>query len=162
MDKLKVQILTLLEKNGRLSNQEIAVMVGEDEQTVKSLVNELEQDGIICGYQALVNWDKTDDSNVSAVIELKVTPQKGSGYDDIAEQIYRYEEVEALYLMSGSYDLLVILRKAPMRSIAKFVNRLAVLDDVVSTATHIVLERYKDHSTVLTPTKTDQRMVVFQ
>lgn len=162
MDKLSMQILTLLEKNGRLSNSELAVLLGENEEVVAGLVSQLEESGVISGYQALVNWDKTNDSDVSAVIELKVNLQKGSGYDEIASKIYRYDEVEALYLMSGSYDLLVILRKAPMRSIAKFVNRLAVMDSIVSTATHIVLERYKDHSTVLADTKADQRMVVFQ
>ncbi|MBS4762038.1 Lrp/AsnC family transcriptional regulator [Carnobacteriaceae bacterium zg-ZUI252] len=161
MDKLKVQILSLLEKDGRLTYQEIAVLLGQEESLVKNVIDQLEQDGIICGYQALINWDKTNDSDVSAVIELKVTPHKGSGYDWIAEKIGGYEEVEALYLMSGRYDLLVILRKAPMRAIAKFVNRIAVMDDVVSTATHVVLERYKDHGTVMADAETDQRMVVF-
>lgn len=161
MDKLSMQILTLLEKNGRLTNHELAILLGESEEVVADLVLQLEESGVISGYQALINWDKTNDSDVSAVIELKVNLQKGSGYDEIASKIYDYDEVEALYLMSGSYDLLVILRKAPMRSIAKFVNRLAVMDSIVSTATHIVLERYKDHSIVLSDTKADQRMVVF-
>ncbi|NEW62055.1 winged helix-turn-helix transcriptional regulator [Granulicatella sp. zg-ZJ] len=159
---MKEQILALLENNGRLTYEELAALVGESVDTVKEIVKALEKEGIICGYQALVNWDKTNDHDVSAVIELKVTPQKGSGFDDIAEQIYRYPEVEALYLMSGSYDFLVILRKAPMKSIAKFVNQLAVLDDVVSTATHIVLVRYKDHNKILFQNKKDQRMVVSQ
>lgn len=162
MDKVKEQLLNLLEKNGRLTHQELAVLVGESEETVRELIAELEKDGIICGYQALINWDKTNDEEVSAVIELKATPQKGSGFDVMAEQIYQYPEVEALYLMSGSYDFMVILRKAPMRSIARFVNKLAMLDNVVSTATHVVLIRYKDHGTVLVKDKQDQRMVVSQ
>lgn len=161
MDKLSMQILTLLEKNGRLSNSELAVLLGESQKVIENTVSQLEERGVISGYQALVNWDKTNDSDVAAVIELKVNLQKGNGYDEIAAKIYRYDEVEALYLMSGSYDLLVILRKAPMRAIAKFVNRLAIMDGIVSTATHVVLERYKDHSIVLADTKADQRMVVF-
>lgn len=162
MDKVKEQLLNLLEKNGRLTHQELAVLVGESEETVRELIDSLEKEGIICGYQALVNWDKTNDEEVSAVIELKVTPQKGSGFDEMAEQIYQNPEVEALYLMSGSYDFMVILRKASMRSIARFVNKLAMLDNVVSTATHVVLVRYKDHGTVLVKDKQDQRMVVSQ
>lgn len=162
MDKIKEQLLNLLEKNGRLTHQELAVLVGESEETVREMIDALETEGIICGYQALVNWDKTNDEEVSAVIELKVTPQKGSGFDELAEKIYQKPEVEALYLMSGSYDFMVILRKASMRSIARFVNKLAMLDNVVSTATHVVLVRYKDHGTVLVKDKQDQRMVVSQ
>lgn len=162
MDKIKEQLLNLLEKNGRLTHQELAVLVGESEETVREMIDTLETEGIICGYQALVNWDKTNDEEVSAVIELKVTPQKGSGFDELAEKIYQKPEVEALYLMSGSYDFMVILRKASMRSIARFVNKLAMLDNVVSTATHVVLVRYKDHGTVLVKDKQDQRMVVSQ
>lgn len=161
MEKVREQILNLLEKNGRLTPAEIAVLVGEPEDVVANEIQELEKKGVICGYQAVVNWDRTDDDNVSAVIELKVTPQKGSGFDEIAEKIYRHPEVEAFYLMSGSYDFMVILRKAPMKSIARFVNKLAMLDEVVSTATHVVLVRYKDHNTALIKYKKEQRVEVF-
>lgn len=160
MDRIKQQILNLLESNGRLSYEEVAVLIGQDIDTTKEIIQSLEKSGIISGYHAIINWDKTDDDNVSAVIELRVTPQKGSGFDAIAEQIYRYPEVEALYLMSGSYDLMVILRKAPMKAIARFVNKLAVIDGIEGTRTHVVLVRYKDHNNILVSEKQDKRMVV--
>lgn len=160
MSKIKEQLLNLLETNGKLTYEELAVLLGEAPEIIRALIEELEQEGIISGYQALVNWDKANTDDVSAVIELKVTPRKGSGFDDIAEQIYQYPEVEALYLMSGSYDFMVILRKSTMRNIARFVNKLAMLDEVVSTATHVVLVRYKDHGTVFVQEKQDKRMVV--
>lgn len=158
MKKLKEQILRLLEKNGRLTHQELAILTGVTEDQVSSIVKQLEEDNIICGYQALVNWDKTEDDDVSAVIELKVTPNRSGGFDSIAEKIYQYPEVEAMYLMSGSYDFMIILKKAPMKSIARFVNHLAVLDEVVSTATHVVLNRYKDHNVQLVHKREDIRV----
>lgn len=149
MENVTEQILQLLEKDARLSYKELAVLTDSNEEDVKKIVTQLEQDNVICGYQALINWDKTDEQNVSAVIELKVTPNSKGGFDSIAEKIYQSPEVEAMYLMSGSYDFMVILKKAPMKSIARFVNHLAVLDEVISTATHIVLNRYKDHNVSL-------------
>ena len=159
---LQERIASLLEKNSRLTAADLAVLLGVHEEVVTELITEMEQEHIICGYQTLINWDKTNDSDVSAVIELRVTPQRGVGFDRVAEQIYQYPEIEALYLMSGSYDFMVILRKAPMKEIAQFVNRLAVLDDVVSTATHVVLSRYKDHGTVFVRGDEDRRMVMSQ
>lgn len=158
MSELKQHLLRLLEKNGRMTSKELSVIINEDESVIKKAIRELEDDHIICGYNALVNWDKVNDDDVSAVLEVKVTPQKNSGYADIAEKIYQHPEVEALYLMSGAYDFLIILRKSNMRAIAKFVNQLAIMDAVISTSTHVVLERYKDHSTILIAPKKDQRM----
>ena len=108
---LRRQVLNILEKNSRLSPAEIAVMTGTDEQTVADLISTLEKEGIICGYHTLINWDKENDDSVTALIELKVTPQGGDGYNKIAEQIYQYPQVETLYLMSGAYDFLVLLRR---------------------------------------------------
>ena len=155
------QILKLLEADSRTTVREIAVMLGLGEDEVQDEIAQLEKERIICGYHAFVNWDKTEDDNISALIELKVTLQRGEGFDRIAEKIYQYPEVEALYLMSGGYDFSVILKKATMKEIANFVSsRLAVIEEVQSTATHIVLVRYKDHGILLTAPKKDMRMVV--
>lgn len=155
------EILRLLEQNARYTPKEIAVMLGFDVAEVKKEIELLEKERIICGYHALVDWDKTDDEKISALIELKVTPQRGEGFDRIAEKIYQYPEVESLYLMSGGYDFTVILKKATMKEIAHFVStRLATLEEVQSTVTHIVLVRYKDHGTLFVAPKKDIRMVV--
>lgn len=159
---IKERIAHLIEKNSRLTTKDVAIMLDLEQTLVQELIIEMEQEKIICGYQTLINWEKTNDEEVSAVIELKVTPQRGGGFDSIAEKIYQYPEIEACYLMSGSYDFMLILHKASMKKIAKFVNRLAVLDDVVSTATHVVLTRYKDHGTVFADKQENKRQVVSQ
>lgn len=157
----KEKILKIIEKNSRLTNVDIAVMLDLDPTEVESSLKKMEEDNIICGYHTLVNWDKAEDDEVSAVIELKVNPQRGSGFDKIAERVYQYPEVDAVYLMSGAYDLLVEMRKAPMKEIAGFVaNRLSTIDEVQSTATHFILKRYKDHGTLFIPENRDKRMVV--
>ena len=133
---LRRQVLNILEKNSRLSPAEIAVMTGTDEQTVADLISTLEKEGIICGYHTLINWDKENDDSVTALIELKVTPQGGDGYNKIAEQIYQYPQVETLYLMSGAYDFLVLLRGKSIKDISLFVSEnLASIEEVQSTAT---------------------------
>ena len=155
------EILRLLEQNARYTAKDIAVMLGMDVIEVKNEIEIMERERTICGYHALVDWDKTDDDKISALIELKVTPQRGEGFDRIAEKIYQYPEVESPYLMSGGYDFSVILKKATMKEIANFVSsRLAVIEEVQSTATHIVLVRYKDHGILLAAPKKDMRMVV--
>lgn len=159
---IKENIARLIEKNSRLTSKDVAIMLDLEQHVVQEMIIEMEQEKIICGYQTLINWEKTNDEEVSAVIELKVTPQRGVGFDSIAERIYQYPEVEACYLMSGSYDFMLILRKASMKKIAKFVNRLAVLDEVVSTATHVVLTRYKDHGTIFADKQEDKRQVMSQ
>lgn len=154
-------ILRLLEKNARYTAKEIAAMLGLEVAEVQEEIGALEKERVICGYHALVDWDKTDDEKISALIELKVTPQRGEGFDRIAEKIYQYPEVESLYLMSGRYDFTVILKKATMKEIAHFVSsRLATMEEVLSTVTHIVLVRYKDHGTLFIAPKKDMRMVV--
>ena len=159
--KQREEILRLLEKNARYTAKDIAVMLGMDVSEVKNEIEMMEKERTICGYHALVDWDKTDDEKITALIELKVTPQRVEGFDRIAEKIYQYPEVESLYLMSGGYDFSVILKKATMKEIANFVSsRLAVIEEVQSTATHIVLVRYKDHGILLTAPKKDMRMVV--
>ena len=159
--KTEEQILKIIEKNSRLSNQEIAVMLDLEVSTVTSIIEKLEAEKIISGYHTLVNWEKVSDDEVSAVIELKVNPQRGLGFDKIAERVYQYPEVDAVYLMSGAYDLLVEMRKAPMKEIAAFVSsRLSTIEEVQATATHFILKRYKDHGLVLVGDEKDKRMVV--
>ena len=159
--KKREEILRLLEENAKYTAEDIAAMLGLEAAEVENEIKSMENDRIICGYHAFVDWDKTDDDKISALIELKVTPQRGEGFDSIAEKIYQYPEVESLYLMSGGYDFTVILKKATMKEIANFVNtRLAVIDEVQSTATHVVLLRYKDHSLQLAEPKKDTRMVM--
>ena len=159
-DKRK-KILGILEKDAKMNAKEIAVMLGLNAEEVDAEIKAMEKENIICGYHTFINWDKTDDEKISALIELKVTLQRGNGFDKIAEKIYQYPEVESLYLMSGGYDFTVILKKATMKEIASFVStKLAVIEEVQSTATHIVLVRYKDHGTSFVEPHKDLRMVV--
>lgn len=156
------KILKLLEKDAKLTTKEIAVMLDLTESDVKKEIKIMEDENIICGYHAFINWEKTDDDKTSAIIELKVTPQRGMGYDNIAKKIYEYPEVESLYLMSASdYDFTVILKKSTMREIAHFVStKLAVIEEVQSTATHVVMIKYKEFGTSLVEVKKDKRMVI--
>ena len=137
------QFLKLLEKDAHLSPAELALMCDKEEGDIKKLIDEYEEKGIILGYTTVIDWDKTDSEYVNALIELKVTPRVGSGYDEIAERIYNYPEVESVYLMSGGYDLTVMLRGKTMREVAIFVAaKLATIEAVTSTATHFVLRKY--------------------
>lgn len=159
--ELKEKILKLLERDSRLSHQEISVLLGVEEALISKTIKELEDKQIICGYHTLVNWDKTDDTMVSAMIELRVNPQRGKGFDRIAEKIYNFPEVKAMYLISGGYDFLLELQKAPIREIANFVSsRLSVIEEVQSTATHVILKKYKDHNTLFIKEEGDQREVI--
>ena len=159
--EMNERILKVIEKNSRLTAEEIAIMLGLETDDVVHALKDMEERKIICGYHTLVNWDKANDDEVSAVIELKVNPQRGAGFDKIAERVYQFPEVDAVYLMSGAYDLLVEMRKAPMKDIASFVaRRLSTIDEVQSTATHSILKRYKDHGTLFVDEDKDKRMVV--
>lgn len=154
MDK----ILKLLETNALLTAEEIAVICGSTENEVKAKIEEFEANGTIVGYKALIDWDKTDREYVSATIELKVSPQKDRGFDTIAEKICLYPEVQSVQLMSGSYDLQVLIEGKTLREVSNFVfNKLATLDGVVSTATHFVLRKYKDKGVIYGGNKEDLR-----
>ena len=143
---MKQEILKLLEKNARLSTDDIAKMLGIKEKEVIKLIGELEADKIICGYNAIINWDKVNDEKVDALIELKVTPQRGTGFDKIATRIAKFDEVDSVYLLSGGYDFMVEIKGRSMKEVSQFVfDKLATLDTVQSTATHFVLRKYKDH-----------------
>ncbi len=154
MDKL----LNLLEKDARLTPAQIAVMTERDEGDIKRAVAEYEKNGTILGYQALIDWDKTDREYVSAIIELRITPQRDRGFDKVAEMIYTFPEVKSLYLMSGAYDLHVVLEGKTMREVASFVSdKLATVDAVLSTSTHFVLKKYKDKGVIYDAEETDER-----
>lgn len=158
---MREKILTFIEKNSRIDTQELAVILGVDETAVMNELEAMEQEGIICGYHTLINWDNTSEEKVSALIEVKVTPQRGMGFDKLAERIYQYSEVNALYLMAGGFDFMVIIEGKTMRQVAQFVSdKLAPLDSVLSTATHFVLKKYKDHGTVLSEEIQDERMLI--
>ena len=161
MNTLKERILTIIEKNSRINIAELAVMLGTEEIEIANALQELEEDGIICGYHTMINWDKTGIEKVTALIEVRVTPQRGRGFDDIAERIYKYPEVNTVYLMSGGYDLMVILEGKTLKAVAMFVsNKLSTLDYVVGTTTHFILRKYKDHGTIMSRKYEDLREIV--
>ena len=138
-------ILKLLEKDAHLTPEMISSMLKKETGDIKKYIDECEKDGTIVGYQAIVDWDKTDREYVTALIELKITPQRELGFDRVAEKIYNYPEVQAVYLMSGAYDLSVLIEGKTMKEVAFFVSqKLAPIDAVISTATHFVLHKYKD------------------
>lgn len=158
---MREAILAILEKNSRIDIADLASLLGESEINIANEIADMEKEHIICGYHTLINWDKTSDEKVTALIEVKVTPQKGLGFDAIAERIYNYSQISALYLMSGGFDFTVIIEEKTMKEVAMFVsNKLAPLDAVLSTSTHFVLKKYKDHGTVLDIPNDDERMLV--
>ncbi len=155
------KLLDLLRQNARLSNSEIAAMLGETEENVAKEIARLEHDGIIMGYSAIINEEKVDDTGVTAVIELNITPIKDRGFDDLAHTIMAFEEVDSVFLMSGSYDLSVTISGTSLRNVALFVSeRLAVLDGVLSTATHFILRRYKEKNHIFREDDFDERSMV--
>lgn len=142
-------LLKILEEDARLTNEEIAVMMNTDAEKVEDMIATFEAHGVIMGYKALINWEKSGSIMANAIIELKVTPKKESGFDDIAHRIMEFEEVEGVYLMSGGYDLAVFINGKTMQDVAMFVmRRLAPIEGVLSTATHFILKKYKDGGVV--------------
>ena len=158
---MREKILAVIEKNSRIDIKDLAVLLGESEVAVANEIAQMEKEHIICGYHTLINWDNTSDEKVVALIEVKVTPQRGMGFDKIAERIYQYNEVNAVYLMSGAFDFAVFIEGKTMKEVALFVSsKLSTLDSVLSTSTHFVLKKYKDHGTVLVEEVQDERMLV--
>ena len=155
---MRDELLSILEKNSRIDFKELAVLLGVTEEQVLQEITKLEKENIIAAYHTLINWEKTDIEKVSALIEVKVTPQRGQGFDHIAERIYNYPEVKSVYLISGGYDLLDSLEEKSLKEIAAFVSdKLSTLDSVLSTATHFILKKYKDHGTIINKTTKDER-----
>ncbi len=158
---MREEILDIIEKNSKAEISDLSVMLGRSEQEISNEIKEMEENKIICGYNTLINWDKVDAEKVTALIEVKVTPQRGEGFDKIADRIYRFKEVKSVYLMSGGFDLTVIIEGKTMKEVALFVGqKLAPLEAVLSTATHFVLKKYKEHGIILEDDKKDERMVV--
>ena len=161
MMNVKEKILTILEQDARLTPQQIADMVQIELSELESLLREMEKDSTILGYKTLIDWDKTDREQVTALIEVKITPQKGMGFDEIARQIYSHHQVESVYLMSGGFDLTVIISGRTMRDVARFVSeQLAPMENVLSTGTHFILKKYKEQGVTFNPDDSDSREVM--
>ena len=155
------EILEILEKNSRYTTEQIATMTGKNREEVEQAIRKYEENKVIVGYTTLVNWEKTGKESVTAMIEVKVTPQRGEGFDKVAERIYRFPEVTACYLMSGSYDLTVIIEGKTIKEVALFVSdKLAPLESVLSTATYFVLKKYKDKGTIYEDKTQEEREAI--
>jgi len=151
-------ILELLENDGRLTAKELAAMLQKEVGDIKKEISELEDQGVILGYKTIIDWDKTDREYVDALIEIKVVPQRHRGFDEIADKICRYPEVNSVYLMSGGFDLAVMVEGKTMREVALFVaEKLALIESVTATATHFVLRKYKDKGVVYHAPEKDER-----
>ncbi len=158
---MRERILAIIEKNSRIGISELAVIMGEPEIEVANELKRLEEEGIICGYHTMIDWEKTNLEKVTALIEVRVTPQRGQGFDNIAERIYKYPEVNSVFLISGGYDLLITLEGRSLKEVSQFVSdKLSTLESVLSTATHFILKKYKDHGTILAKKSEDERMKI--
>ncbi len=160
-ERIREKVLEKLEQNAKIDLHTLSLMLGFSEEEIANEIAEMEQEKIICGYHTLINWDNTKKEIVTALIEVKVTPQRGMGFDVLAERIANFEEVNAIYLMSGGYDLCVFLEGKSMKEVSRFVfEKLSTLESVLSTSTHFVLKKYKDHGVPLYKNKKDERMLV--
>ncbi|MEF9895883.1 MAG: Lrp/AsnC family transcriptional regulator [Clostridia bacterium] len=161
MDAFDLNILEVLSEDARTPIDRIALMTDREPSEVAGAIARMEQQKIIVRYPAMINWDAVDKEQVEALIEVRVTPQRGEGFDTIAEQIYRFEEVSSVYLMSGAYDLMVLVRGKSLKELAQFVSeKLSTLEHVLSTATHFVLKRYKESGVMLEGDLPDDRLAV--
>lgn len=158
---MREELLAYIEKNSRVDLKELAVLLGVEEIDVVNEMAALEHEGVICGYHTLINWEKTSIEKVTALIEVRVNLQRGQGFDAVAERIQQYPEVKSVYLISGGYDLLVILEGRTIREASTFVSeKLSTQGSVLSTATHFILKKYKDHGTIFASQKEDEREII--
>ena len=158
---MREKILGIIEKNSRVDVKELAVILGVEEIDVVNEMAAMEAEGVICGYHTLIDWEKTSIEKVTALIEVRVTPQRGQGFDSIAERIYKYPEVNSVYLISGGFDLLVTLEGRSLKEVSSFVSdKLSTQESILSTATHFILKKYKDHGTVMAESPKDERMLM--
>ncbi len=156
---MREKLLTFIEKNSRIDLKELAIVLGVDEAAVISELEKMEAEHIICGYHTIIDWDKVGLEKVTAMIEVRVTPQRGMGFDKVAERIYNYPEVNSVYLISGGFDLMVTIEGKTLREVAQFVSdKLSTLDSVLSTKTNFLLKKYKDHGTVIAEPAKDERI----
>ncbi len=161
MDKLGKEILDVLGEDCRYSAEKIAVMLGEETSAVAAKIREMEEEGVVVKYTVITNPEAVDDERVEALIEVKMTPQKGQGFDYLAERVSEYPEVKGLYLMSGAYDLAVFIEGKSLRSISRFVSeKISTFDGVLSTATHFILKKYKIEGAVTKKRKEEMRLSV--
>jgi DNA-binding Lrp family transcriptional regulator len=155
------EILEIIENNNKLSPEQIAIMLGKSVEEVKAAIKQMEEQNVIVGYSTLINWEKTNKETVTALIEVRVTPQRGEGFDKIAERIYRYPQVKSCYLMSGGFDLTVVIEGKSMKEVALFVaEKLATLESVLSTSTHFVLKKYKENAVIFEEDEEDHREAI--
>lgn len=158
---MREKILSYIETNSRIDTHDLAIMMGTDEATIMNELEEMEQAHIICGYHTLINWEKAGIEKVTAMIEVRVTPQRGMGFDKVAERIYNYPEVNSVYLISGGFDFMVTLEGKTLREVSEFVSdKLSPLDSVLSTKTNFILKKYKDHGTIMAEQRKDERELV--
>ena len=158
---MREELLSIIEKNSRIGIKELAIRLGANEIDVANEIAKLEDERVICGYHTLIDWEKTSIEKVTALIEVRVTPQRGQGFDKIAQRIYNYPEVKSVYLISGGFDLLVTLEEKSLNEVAAFVSyKLSTLENILSTGTHFILKKYKDHGTILDKMDEDSREVV--
>lgn len=156
---MREKILTFIEKNSRIDLKELAIVLGVDEAAVINELEQMEEEHIICGYHTIIDWDKVGLEKVTAMIEVRVTPQRGMGFDKVAERIYNYPEVNSVYLISGGFDLMVTIEGKTLREVSQFVSdKLSTLDTVLSTKTNFILKKYKDHGTVIAEQRKDERI----
>lgn len=156
------KLLKLLEQDCTMNDEQLASMANMTVEEVRAAKAKLEDDKVILGYKAIVDWDRTQREAVTALIEVKVTPQRGEGFDRIAERIYQYDEVESVYLMSGSFDLTVIISGRTLKEVASFVGqRLAPLEDVTGTATHFILKKYKEKHLIFEKQEQQAKELIF-
>ena len=161
MESIKQELLELLQEDCRIPLEKLAVMTGQELSTIAQAIDEMENDGVILKYRPVINWDKMQMNRVEAMIEVRVTPQRDMGFDAIASRIYRFDEVKSVYLMSGGYDLLVLVEASTLKELALFVSeKLSPLDTVTGTATSFVLKRYKQDGVVFENHSADGRLVI--
>ena len=158
---MREKILNLLENNGRIDIHDMSVMLGVAQEEVANEIADMEKEHIICGYHTMIDWDKAGVEQVNALIEVRVTPQRGKGFEKLAERIYNYPEVSSVSLISGAYDFLVTLEGKTLLEVSRFVSeRLSPIEGITSTATHFILKKYKDHGTILAQKEQEERMLV--
>lgn len=158
---MNTDILKLLETDSRMTVKDMAIMLGLDEAAVAADIKAMEQDKIICGYHTMIDWDKVADEMVTALIEVKVTPQRAQGFDKLAERIYNFEEVNSVYLVAGAYDFMISIQGRTLKEVSRFVSeKLAVIEDVTATSTNFVLKKYKDHGVIFGAEKKDERLAI--
>lgn len=161
MGATEERILSMIENNSRIDVADMAIMLGMTKEDVAARLKQMEEAGIICGYHTMIDWDKTNVEKVTALIEVRVTPQFGMGFDRIAESIYKYPEVTSVYLCSGAFDLMVTLEGKTLKEVSLFVsNKLSTIDSVIETKTHFILKKYKDHGTIMDNQEPDEREMI--